>query len=196
VRYNPEGDHALNQRQAVRLTRLSDYLHDKSESRFMFELLVPAEKVHLHLVNGDQTAYDLQLRPGLMADAIQQLQDAGVEADVWEIEGLDRREDCQMIVAAVRRGGRENVGCIVLGRGEDDQKVREWLATASAVPGFTGFAVGRTIFWDPLVAWRAKQIERADAVTEIVRRYRGYVDIFEERRVPRSESAYHYSETE
>jgi 5-dehydro-2-deoxygluconokinase len=162
----------------------------------MFELLVPAEKVHLHLVNGDQKAYDLQIRPGLMADAIQQLQDAGVEADVWTIEGLDRREDCQMIAAAARRGGRENVGCIVLGRGEDDQTVREWLVTASAVAGFTGFAVGRTIFWDPLVAWRAQRIERADAVTEIVRRYREFVDIFEERRVPHSASAYHYSDTD
>jgi myo-inositol catabolism protein IolC len=184
VRYNPEGDHALNRRQAVRLTRLSDYLHEKSESRFMFELLAPAEKVHLGL------------RPALMADAIQQLQDAGVEADVWAMEGLDRREDCQMIAAAARRGGRENVGCIILGRGEDDRKVREWLVTASAVPGFTGFAVGRTIFWDPLAAWRAKRIDRADAVTEIVRRYREFVDIFEERRVPHSATAYHYSDTD
>jgi 5-dehydro-2-deoxygluconokinase len=196
VRYNPEGDHALNRRQAVRLTRLSAYLHERSESRFMFELLVPAEKIHLRLVNGDQRAYDLQIRPALMAGAIQQLQDAGVEADVWKIEGLDRREDCQRIVAAARRGGREKVGCIVLGRGEDEQKVREWLATASAVPGFTGFAVGRTIFWDPLAAWRATRIDRAEAVTEIVRRYREFVDIFEEGHVPQTATAYHYSDTD
>jgi 5-dehydro-2-deoxygluconokinase len=34
VRYNPEGDQALNRRQAVQLKRLSQYLHDKSRSRF------------------------------------------------------------------------------------------------------------------------------------------------------------------
>src|SRR5262249_478567 len=39
VRYNPEGDPALNTRQAARLRQLSDYLHGGSESRFMFELL-------------------------------------------------------------------------------------------------------------------------------------------------------------
>src|SRR4029079_8521970 len=44
VRYNPEGDRALNARQAVRLQRLSEYLHKKSDSLFMFELLVPPEK--------------------------------------------------------------------------------------------------------------------------------------------------------
>ena len=82
-------------------------------------------------------------------------------------------------MTAARRGGRDNVGCIILGRGEDDEKVREWLATASGVPGFIGFAVGRTCFWDPLVGWRAKKITRADAVAEIARRYRGFVNIFE-----------------
>jgi 5-dehydro-2-deoxygluconokinase len=181
VRYNPEGDEALNSRQAARLRQLSDYLHEKSQSRFMFELLVPAEKEHLKRLNGDKKAYDLQLRPRLMVETIEQLQDVGVEPDVWKIEGLDRRKDCENIVAAARRGGRDKVGCIILGRGEDDQKVREWLATASGIPGFIGFAVGRTSFWDSLVAWRAKKITRKDAVNEIARRYREFVDIFEEK---------------
>ena len=86
------------------------------------------------------------------------------------------------IVAAARRNGRDKVGCIVLGRGEDDSKVREWLAAAASVPGFIGFAVGRTTFWDPLVDWRAEKITREAAVTEIARRYREWVDIFEKAR--------------
>jgi myo-inositol catabolism protein IolC len=179
VRYNPQSDRALNQRQAARLERLSRYLHDKTRSRFMFELLVPAEKVQLEGLHGDTKAYDLELRPRLMVQAIEQLQDAQVEPDVWKIEGLDRREDCQEIVAAARRGGRSTVGCIILGRGENDTKVREWLTTAAGVPGFIGFAVGRTDFWEPLLAWRAKKTTREDAVAEIARRYRQFVDIFE-----------------
>jgi 5-dehydro-2-deoxygluconokinase len=180
VRYNPEGDRALNARQAERLKRLSDYLHEKSNSRFMFELLVPPEKAQLARVEGDKKAYDLGLRPELMAEAIELLQDAGVEPDVWKIEGLDRREDCEKIVRAARRGGRGQVGCIILGRGEDDKKVHEWLATASGVPGFIGFAVGRTSFWDALVDWRANEITREDAVKDIARRYAQFVNIFEE----------------
>jgi len=182
VRYNPEGDQALNKRQAARLKRLSDYLHSKGQSRFMFELLVPAEKSQLDKVKGDKKVYDLQLRPKLMVQATLQLQDAGVEPDVWKIEGLDRREDCEKLVAAARRNGRDHVGCIVLGRGEDEKKVRDWLTTAAGVSGFIGFAVGRTDFWEPLVDFRAKKIKREAAVAQIAGRYREFVDIFESAR--------------
>jgi myo-inositol catabolism protein IolC len=183
VRYNAEGDQAMNQRQAERLKRLSDYLHRKGESRFMFELLVPAEKSQLDQVKGDMKAYDLYLRPALMVRAILELQNAGVEPDLWKVEGLDRREDCEKIVAAAHRDGREHVGCIVLGRGEDDQKVHEWLSTAAGVPGFIGFAVGRTDFWQPLVDFRARKITREAAVAEIAGRYREFVRIFESGRI-------------
>ncbi len=182
VRYNPEGDQALNRVQAARLRRLSEYLQGKSQSRFMFELLVPAEKAQLERLEGDRQVYDQELRPRLMVQAIEQLQDARVEPDVWKIEGLDRHEDCREIVAAARRGGRAHVGCIILGRGEDDKKVHEWLATAAGVPGFIGFAVGRTDFWDPLVAWRAGKTSREAAVAEIARRYQEFVDVFEKAR--------------
>jgi len=182
VRYNPEGDPALNRRQAARLRQLSEYLHRKSRSRFMFELLVPAEKAQLQALAGDKKAYDLELRPRLMVGAIHELQDAGVEPDVWKIEGLDRREDCERIVAAARRGGRDRVGCIILGRGEDEKKVREWLTTAAGVPGFVGFAVGRTDFWEPLVSWRARHTSREQAVAEIARRYQEFVHVFEKAR--------------
>jgi myo-inositol catabolism protein IolC len=179
VRYNPDGDRPLNERQAARLKRLSDFLAGHGRSRFMFELLVPPEKTQLDRLGGDKKAYDLELRPRLMVKAIQELQDAGVEADIWKVEGLDRRDDCRSIVAAARAGGRDKVGCIILGRGEDDQKVREWLGIAQAVPGFIGFAIGRTVFWNPLVAWRSKQASRDQTVAEIARRYREFVDLFE-----------------
>ena len=182
VRYNPEGNQALNRRQTDRLKRLSYYLHSESRSLFMFELLVPAEQAQLEKVKGDKKTYDLEVRPRLMVQTIEELQDAHVEPDIWKIEGLDRREDCERIVAAARYGGRDKVGCIVLGRGEDDKKVREWLTIAASVPGFIGFAVGRTDFWEPLVGWRAKKSTRDAAVNEIARRYREFVDIFEKAR--------------
>jgi myo-inositol catabolism protein IolC len=117
-----------------------------------------------------------------MVRAIQELQNAGVEPDVWKIEGLDRREDCERMVAVARSGGRSTVGCIILGRGENDQKVHEWLSTAAKVPGFIGFAVGRTDFWQPLVDWRNGTASREKAVEEIAGRYREFVGVFESAR--------------
>lgn len=181
VRYNPEGDRALNQRQVGRLKRLSDYLHG-SNRLFMFELLVPAEAAQLKRFHGDKGAYDRELRPALMVRTLHELQDAGVEPDVWKIEGMDRREDCASVVAVARRDSRDQVNCIVLGRGEDEGKVREWLATAAGVPGFIGYAVGRTTFWNPLVRWRANEISREAAVAKIAERYQGWMDVFERAR--------------
>jgi 5-dehydro-2-deoxygluconokinase len=179
VRYNPGGDAAVNREQAERLKRLSDYLQQAGRSLFLFELLVPAEKAQLAQLNGDKHAYDLEMRPGLMVRAIEELQEAGVEPDLWKIEGLDTREDCERIVAAARRGGRDTVSCILLGRGENEAKVVEWLKTAAGVDGFIGFAVGRTDFWDPLMNFRAGQVTREQAVAQIAARYREFVDVFE-----------------
>jgi 5-dehydro-2-deoxygluconokinase len=36
------------------------------------------------------------------------------------------------------------VSCIVPGRGEDDDKVHEWLVATRGLHGFIGFAAGRT----------------------------------------------------
>ena len=182
IRYNPEGDAALNRVQAARLKQLSAYLAGAGSSRFMVELLVPAEAAQLDKLQGDKAAYDAEVRPGLMVGAIEQLQAAGVDPDIWKVEGLDRREDCARIVSTARAGGRDQVCCIVLGRGENDRKVREWLEVAAGVDGFIGFAVGRTDFWDPLVAWRAQKASRDQTVAEIARRYREFVDIFEHAR--------------
>jgi myo-inositol catabolism protein IolC len=179
VRYNVEGDAAVNRVQSARLARLSAYLTSKHASRFMFELLVPATASQLERLRKDVHAYDREVRPGLMVRAIEALQAGGVEPDVWKLEGLDRREDCLQLVSTARRGGRSRVGCILLGHAEDEQKVREWLTTAAGVPGFIGFAVGRTCFWEPLVQFRAKKTSREAAVAEIARRYREFVDVFE-----------------
>jgi myo-inositol catabolism protein IolC len=181
VRYNPEGDVALNQRQAGRLTRLSDSLHH-AQTLFMFELLVPASPMQLEQVEGDTNAYDLQLRPHLMMQAIQALQDAGVEPDVWKIEGLDRREECVKVVEMARRGGRNSVGLIVLGRGAERDRVVRWLQTAASVPGFIGFAVGRTSFWQPLVDVEAKRISKEEAATHIAHNFEAWIRLFEEAR--------------
>jgi 5-dehydro-2-deoxygluconokinase len=148
----------------------------------MFELLVPAAAAQLERLGGDQRAYDRDVRPRLMVQAIRELQDAGVDPDVWKIEGLDSRADCEAVVAAAQRNGRADVSCIILGRGENEQKVVEWLSTAASVPGFIGFAVGRTSFWDALLAWRDQRMSAEEAAAQIASRYSAWVEIFEKAR--------------
>jgi 5-dehydro-2-deoxygluconokinase len=111
-----------------------------------------------------------------MVEAIHQLLDAGVEPDVWNVEGLERRDDGEAVVAAARSGRRDTVGCIVLDRGASADRVRQSLGVAARVPGFIGFAVGRAVFWDALIAWRNGRATREATVAAIASRYRELVD--------------------
>jgi myo-inositol catabolism protein IolC len=170
VRYNPDGDRELNRRQTERLARLSGWLRDR-DRRFLFELLVPATSEQLKRACGDQRRFDREIRPGLVVRIIRAMQDGGVEPDIWKIEGLDSADACAQVVAEARRGGRGGVCCIVLGRAAPEAQVIEWLRIAASVPGFDGFAVGRTLWEQPLRDLIAGTIGRSRAVEQIAGRY-------------------------
>ena len=177
VRYNPEGDAEMNARQTARLKRLADWLHD-NDRKFLFELLVPATDAQLESVGGDGDRFDTELRPDLMIRTIAAFQEADVEVDIWKIEGVDDRGECERIVAQARAGGRDGVVCVVLGRGASTDKVDEWLRAGATVDGYVGFAIGRSIWWDPLKAFVDGNLEREDAAKQIAANYRRFIDVY------------------
>jgi myo-inositol catabolism protein IolC len=183
VRYNPEGDEEMNQRQLGRLKRLADWLHD-NDRLFLFELLVPAEDHQLEAVGGDTDRYDAELRPELMRRAIEDCQNFGIEVDIWKIEGVDARADAEMLSEQARKGdGRENVKSVLLGRGASDEKVDHWLQQAAGVEGFIGFAIGRSIWWDALRGFLDGSIARADAASQIADNYLRFIKVYEQQEV-------------
>jgi 5-dehydro-2-deoxygluconokinase len=84
-------------------------------------------------------------------------------------------------VKQAQSGGRK-VGVITLGRGESKDKVKEWLSVGAKIPGIIGFAVGRTIFWDPLVEFRAGKIDRKIAAEKIAACYTEFVELWQNER--------------
>jgi myo-inositol catabolism protein IolC len=180
VRYNPEGDAELNARQTAKLRQLSEWLHERRR-KYLFELLVPAEPAQLKQVGDSEDRYDRELRPALMLEAIRQLQNGGVEPDIWKIEGLDDREACHQIATHARREGRDHVSCIVLGRGASDEKVDEWLRAAAGLDGYVGLAIGRSIFNESVKAYAADPdgFDREAAVAKIAHNYRRFIDVYE-----------------
>ena len=170
VRYNPDSDKELNMRQAARLAALSHFL-EATNRKYMFELLVPATDEQLEKCKGDKKIYDLEMRPKLMVQSIKELQQAGIECDIWKLEGLDRESDFKAVCEAATAGGRDEVACILLGRGENEQKVRDWLTVGAKVKGVVGFAVGRTVFWEPLKGFRENKLTRDQASEKIADTY-------------------------
>ena len=180
VRLNPEGDEEMNERQLGRLKRLADWLHDH-DRKFLFELLVPATDEQLEKAGGDTDRYDAELRPELMRRAIEQIQDFGVDVDIWKIEGVDTREDAQMLIEQTRKGdGNENVVSVLLGRGASDEKVDNWLRQAAPVDGFVGFAIGRSIWWDALKGFLDGDLEREAAAEQIADNYQRFIKVYDD----------------
>jgi myo-inositol catabolism protein IolC len=183
VRYNPDGDADMNERQLRRLKRLADWLHD-NDRKFLFELLVPATDEQLSTVNGDSDRYDAELRPELMRQAIEAIQNHGIEVDVWKIEGVDEQSDAAILAEQARSGpGREGVTCVLLGRGASTEKVEQWLQEAAPVDGFIGFAIGRSIWWDALKGFLANELDRESAASQIAANYLHFVHVYEQQTV-------------
>ena len=177
VRYNPDGDADTNERQRRRLKILSDYTRSAGY-KFIFELLVPATEGQLESVGGDVRAYDLRVRPDLTVRAIAEQQEDGIEPNVWKLEGTEDAEATRLIASRCRADGRDRVGVIVLGRGENEERVRQWLTVGAQADGVIGFAVGRTVFWQPLMDHKAGAISRASATSRISGAYQAFYHVF------------------
>jgi 5-dehydro-2-deoxygluconokinase len=176
VRYNPAGDAVANQRQLKRLKKLSDYLL-QTKKPFLFELIVPPTPVQLAESGGSKENFDQAIRPKLMVESIKAIQMAGIEPAIWKLEGVDKPEDAKAVVTQVQTNGRK-AGVITLGRGESKEQVQKWLAVGAKIPGIIGFAVGRTIFWQPLVEHKAGQINRDAAVEKIAQNYVDFSELW------------------
>lgn len=179
VRWNPADDPAVKRAQGERLAHLGAWLHARGR-KYLFELAVPPTRRQLDLVGGSPAGFDAHLRPALMLEAFGEIREAGVEPDVWKIEGIDTRAGCALASRLLRQGGRDAVKAVVLGRGADRARVEHWLRTAAGVPGYAGFAIGRTIWWDAVRRWKDGTLSREQAVATIARLYRHFVEVYEE----------------
>ena len=179
VRWNPDDDEESRKIQGERIKKLSNWIVENEKS-FLLEFLVPATDEQLAMVDGEQSRYDSEIRPGLAVKVVEEMREKGADPDIWKIEGLEKTEDCKKVASAIRDGGREEVIAVVLGRGADDQKVNEWLKAGASVEGYKGFAIGRSIFWDSLKGWFTEEITREQAVDQISEKYRSFISVYKE----------------
>lgn len=180
VRQNPDGDPEGNRIQLERLRRLADWLHE-NDTAFLYELIVPPTERQMTLAGGDAERFEREQRPELMRRAIADAQEAGVEADIWKLEGVDRKADAETLVAQARNAAhRQAVVCVLLGAGAGDDRVRGWMEAVAPVDGYAGFAIGRSIWKRPLERLLAGEIDREEAVREIASGYLGFVRFYEQ----------------
>jgi len=166
VFHNPADDDERKQAQFELLRRTGELAKEQGRD-YLLEVLITPTPEQLEQSGGDKAGFRASLFPGLLIESIAEMQTAGIEPDIWKVEGFDTIEDTAAVAAQANIGGRDHVRCIVLGSGESHEKVRGWLANASAVPSFSGFAIGRTIWNQPLADLFEGRITRDEATARM-----------------------------
>ena len=169
IRDNPALSVPDRLQQAERLKVVSAWAAE-TRHHLIVELLVPATDDDLKSVGGDQKRYDDELRPGLTLDVIGFLQDHGADPALWKIEGMDSTKDAAAVAEVAKRGGR-TADCIILGRHASREDLDHWLEIAAPLPGYVGFAIGRSIWWDPLASHLAGTLGTDAAQHQIAENY-------------------------
>jgi myo-inositol catabolism protein IolC len=171
--YNVEGDRDKNAGQIERTKVLQDWLHN-NDQKLLLEILVPAEPHQVEATGGDQTRYEAEYLPKLITAAMEEIYSAGIRPEVWKVEGVPTVEGSRAIGEVATATGAE---CLVLGRAADAATVSQWLSLAGSTDGYRGFAVGRTIWQQPVIDWKRNRDDDR-LVGEIAQRYRQLVNAF------------------
>lgn len=177
ISYNPEDEKESKVAQQRNIKILSDYCHSNGY-KFLLEVLIPPTDFQLQKAHENKKLYDLEIRPKLTVETIEELQNAGVEPDVWKLEGMDSAKDYEMVVAQAQRNGRNNVNIVVLGRAQSKADVEKWISIGAGVKGIIGFAVGRTVFLQPLLDLKNAKILKEEAINQIANNFKYFYDVF------------------
>jgi myo-inositol catabolism protein IolC len=170
VRDNPAFPRGRREQQLRALREVSDALRGLGVPLF-YELLVPATGGQLAAAGGMTGTYDRDLRPDLVMRVIADNQAAGVEAAIWKVEGLETADAARAVVHQIRAGGRDHVDAIVLGRDAPAERLDHWLAVAAPIDGFVGFAIGRSIWEEPIAGHNQGNADDEQTIGKIAERY-------------------------
>jgi 5-dehydro-2-deoxygluconokinase len=120
-------------------------------------------------------------RPAMLAAFIGDAYSRGLTPEFWKIEGTLSSEGARTIDTAIAANpaGRQ----IILGKAAELATIDKWFAAAAASRTAVGFAIGRSVFWEPSVAF-LNGVKTADqAATAIADTYLELVDAWRRSRI-------------
>ena len=117
-----------------------------------------------------------------VATIIDRFYEIGVYPDWWKLEPMKTDASWANACASIERNDPHTRGVVVLGLDAPQNELEESLSLAARFDLVKGFAVGRTIFGEAARKWFAGTISDAQAVEDMVSRYRSLCDIWDRAR--------------
>jgi myo-inositol catabolism protein IolC len=162
--WNPADDPDHKKARVLVLVKLAAWLHE-TDRELLVDLRVPATTTDLDEVDGDDRRYRTERRPELIARAMQELRDLGVEVDLWVVDRPADRDAAKELAASALDEGRDEVAILVEAREDDAPE-----GSVATVTGYRGEVVGRA-------AWArrtAAEGDVAEVAGDLVRRLGAY----------------------
>jgi 5-dehydro-2-deoxygluconokinase len=176
LRHRPDDDRVVRDEQLAKL----DLLHawcERHNKPLIVEILVPRDQE-------PEAEFEATGRPAIVAAVIRDAYARGLAPAFWKIEGTPSVIGARTIDAAVaeRPDGRQ----IILGKAADVAAIQEWFTAAAACATAVGFAIGRSVFWQPCTDFLGGLLTAAAAARGVADRYLQLISTWDDVRSSRT----------
>ncbi len=149
------GDDELNHEKMKKLRQLSEFCETEGIP-LMLEPLVHGKKSPLSMA----------------ITMIRDMNTHGIRPALWKLEMQKSSRDWKKLAKVAK------APMILLGHGESIKVVDGWVIDAAKSGAVDGFAIGRTIFFEPIKKYHEKSITKKQAVEAIAKNYLHYVKLW------------------
>ena len=166
ARYRPDDAADIVAAQWTKLEALQSWCRDNGKP-LVLEVLVARKQ------EADDE-FERAGRPAILAEFIAEAYRRGITPEFWKIEGTLAPEGARAIDRAI--AAHPSCRQIILGKAADLSTIDRWFGACAASATASGFAIGRSVFWDPSAAFLAGTLSAADAAAAIATTYLALVD--------------------
>ena len=172
ARYRGDDDDAVVAEQWTKLEQLQAWCR-AAKKPLVLEVLVARRRE-------PEAEFEASGRPAMLAAFIAGAYRRGLTPEFWKIEGTASAEGARTIDAAIAA----NPTCrqIILGKAADLSTIARWFAACAGSATASGFAIGRSVFWEPSAAFLTGKMTADAAADAIARTYLTLVEAWDRSR--------------
>ncbi len=166
VRFRADDAEEIREGQWAKLEALQSWCR-RAGKPMVIEVLVPRRQE-------PEDTFEAVGRPAILAGFIADAYQRGLVPEFWKIEGTLSSEGARTIDRAI--AAQPHCRQIILGKAAELATIERWFAAASGSPTAVGFAIGRSVFWEPSTGFLAGTSTASESAADICTNYLRLVD--------------------
>ena len=174
VRWNP-GDSEGRKTANLQALESARTLCQSKGMEFLLELIVPATPADMELVGDSEDRFQRELLRFRLPEAIWELTHQLGPPHLWKIQGVESPAVCQAVAEAATQDGA-TPRIVVLGAAADPAQISRWFHSSAAASAYCGFAIGRSIWENPIRNWLLGHAGRKQTKQLIASNFLQHVD--------------------